>query len=174
MSSPNKKRLYQNLALLLIIAGLALFLWSQQEAKKNDKSHLSSTLYDASIGDEASEIVIHVSGREDILLKNLNDVWTVMQPEEFVADEEQVRHLFTILSENADTRYDIKGKDLSQYGLHEDNLSITFNTVKLIFGEYNPVSQKRYILKGDTLYLVSETISGLLRAGVDAFRVKQK
>jgi len=39
MSSPNKKRLYQNLALLLIIAGLALFLWSQQEAKKNDKSH---------------------------------------------------------------------------------------------------------------------------------------
>jgi len=101
-------------------------------------------------------------------------VWTVMQPEEFVADEEQVRHLFTILSENAETRYDIKGKDLSKYGLHEDNLSITFNTVKLIFGEYNPVSQKRFILKGDTLYLVSETISGLLRAGVDAFRVKQK
>lgn len=174
MSNPNKKRLFQNLALILVIAGLAFFLWSQQQSDKADTSGLASTLYDKSIGDEATEILIHVNDRKDILLKNLNDVWMVVQPEEFVADEEQVRHLFTILSENAETSYDLEGKDLSKYGLNKDNLSITFNTVKLVFGEYNQVSQKRYILKADKMYLVSETISGLLRAGVDAFKVKEK
>ena len=110
--------------------------------------------------------------RDDILIKNINNVWTVVQPTEFIADAEQVRHLFTILAENADTSYDLKDKDLVSYGLDEDRLSISFNTVKLIFGKYNGVSQKRYIRKADKMYLVSETITGLLEAGVDAFKIK--
>ena len=172
MSNPNKKRLLQNLVLIFIIAGLAFFLWAQKESKKRDVSNLGSTLYDKSIGDEATEILIHVKDRSDILLKNIDDIWTVVQPEEFVADKEQVRLLFTILSENADISYDLKGKDLAQYGLDEDRLSVSFNNVKLVFGEYNSVSQKRYIRKADKMYLVSETITGLLQAGVDAFRMK--
>ena len=98
----------------------------------------------------------------------------MVQPEEFIADKEQVRHLFTILSENAETSYDLEGKDLAKYGLDEDRISISFNQVKLVFGEYNPVSQKRYIRKGNKMYLVSETITGLLQQGVDAFRMKDK
>lgn len=172
MLSTNTKRLIQNLALISIIAGLAIFLWAQKEAKKADASNFASTLYDKSIGDEATEILIHVKDRNDILLKNINNVWTVLKPEEFVADKEQVQHLFTILSENAETRYDLEGKDLAKYGLDEDRLSISFNKVKLVFGEYNTVSQKRYILKADKMYLVSETVTGLLQAGVDAFRIK--
>ncbi len=171
MASPNKKRLVQNTILIAIVAALVFFVWSQNQASKNDTSHLSATLYDKSIGDEASEVLIHVKDREDILIKNINDVWTVVKPAEFVADKEQVRHLFTILSENAESSYDIKGKDLVSYGLDEDRLSISFNQVKLIFGKYNSVAQKRYIRKGDKMYLVSETISGLLQAGVDAFKI---
>jgi len=171
MANPNKKRFIQNGVLLLVIGALAFFVWSQNQEEKNDTSHLSKTLYDKSIGDEASEILIHVKDREDILLKNINDVWSVVKPSEFIADKEQVRHLFTILAENAESSYEIAGKDLAEYGLDEDRLSISFNQVKLIFGEYNPVSQKRYILKGDKMYLVSETISGLLQAGVDAFKI---
>jgi len=172
MLSPNKKRLIQNLVLIVVVAVIGFFLWMQKEADKNNTSHLASTLYDKSIGDEATEILIHVKDRTDILLKNTNDVWMVVQPEEFVADKEQVRHLFTILSENAETSYDLEGKDLAQYGLDEDRLSISFNNVKLVFGEYNPVSHKRYIRKADKMYLVSETITGLLQTGVDAFRMK--
>jgi len=171
MTNSNKKRLIQNTTLIVIISLLAVFLWVQHQSSKNDTSHLSSTLYDKSIGDEAREILIHVKDREDILIKNVNDVWTVVKPIEFVADKEQVRHLFTILSENAESSYDIEGKDLVSYGLDEDRLSISFNQVKLIFGKYNTVAQKRYIRKADKMYLVSETISGLLQAGVDAFKI---
>ncbi|MGK0271073.1 MAG: hypothetical protein ACI88H_001726 [Cocleimonas sp.] len=172
MTTSNKKRLFQNLALIAIIAGLAVFLWAQQQADRDDKSNFASTLYDKSIGDEATEILIHVEGREDILLKSINNIWMVVQPEEFIADKEQVQHLFTILSENAEASYDLKDKDLAQYGLDEDRLSISFNNVKLVFGEYNAVSHKRYIRKAEKMYLVSETITGLLQAGVDAFRMK--
>lgn len=172
MANPNKKRLIQNLVLIAVIAAIGYFLWAQKEADKNDTSHLASTLYDKSIGDEATEILIHVQGRADILLKNIDDVWTVVKPEEFVADKDQVRLLFTILSENADTSFDLEGKDLVQYGLDEDRISLSFNNVKLVFGEYNSVSQKRYIRKADKMYLVSETVTGLLQTGLDAFRIK--
>ena len=172
MSSPNKKRLIQNITLISIIAAIAIFLWTQQQTSKDDKSNLASTLYDESIGDEATEILIHVKDREDILLKNLDEVWTVVKPEKFVADKEQVQSLFTILSENAENSYAIEGKDLAKYGLDEERLSLSFNQVKLVFGEYNPVTQKRYIRKANKMYLVSESVSGLLQAGVDAFKIK--
>ncbi len=174
MLSQNRKRLIQNLALLAIVVGLMVFLWVQKNADLADGSRFASTLYDKSIGDEATEILIQVEGREDLLLKNRDNVWSVVQPEEFIADKEQVQHLFTILSENADTSYTLEDKDLTQYGLDEDRISISFNKVKLVFGEYNPVTQKRYIRKADKMYLVSETISGLLQTGVDAFKIKSK
>ncbi|MEH6457238.1 MAG: DUF4340 domain-containing protein [Cocleimonas sp.] len=174
MASPNKKRFIQNLILIAVIAAIGYFLWAQKEVEKNDTRHLAPTLYDKSIGDEATQILIHVKNRADILLKNIDDVWMVVQPEEFVADKDQVRHLFTILSENAETSFDLEGKDLVQYGLDEDRISLSFNNVKLVFGEYNPVSQKRYIRKANKMYLVSETVTGLLQTGLDAFRMKEE
>ena len=47
---------------------------------------------------------------------------------------------------------------------------MSFNGVKLVFGDYNEVSHKRYVLKEDKMYLISETVSGLLESGADSFK----
>jgi len=148
------------------VAALAAFIIMRED----DTKVMYSTLYDKSIGDEAAEIVIHVEGAEDVVLKNIEEQWKVTKPEQFDADKEKVRHLFTLLSENADTSYDIAGKNLSDFGLDKDKLSVSFNGVKLVFGDYNEVSHKRYVLKGDKMYLISETVSGLLESGADSFK----
>ena len=166
MPSPTSKRFIQNLILLSIVAALAVFI-----VMRNDNTReLSSTLYDKSIGDEATEIVIHAEGADEVVLKNVEGQWKVTKPEQFDADKEKVRHLFTLLSENADTNYDIADKNLADFGLDEEKLSVSFNGVKLVFGDYNDVSHKRYVLKGDKMYLISETVSGLLESGVDSFK----
>lgn len=167
MPSPSKTRLIQNALLLLVIAALALVLLLPQADKNTD----SVTLYDADIGDEAHEIGIHVEGQEDILIKNLGGVWTVVQPTEFVANREKVQQLFTLLAEQTDRSYSLAGLNLADYGLEDERLSIRFNKVNYVLGQYNPVAQKRYIKKGNKMYLVTETISGLLQQGLDAFRV---
>ena len=166
MSSPSKKRLIQNLGLLALVIALVVFV----SYRKPQNIKLHETLYDQSIGDEATEISIHAEGKEDTQLKNENGVWKVIKPEQFTADESKVRHLFTLLSENADTSYDIEGKDLALYGLDRNRLSVSFNGVKLRFGKLNEVSQQRYILKDKKMYLISETVSGLLESGADAFK----
>ena len=75
------------------------------------------------------------------------------------------------MSENTESKYTVEDKDLVEYGLDEDRLSISFNKVKFIFGKYNAVSQKRYVQKAEMMYLVSEAVTGLLQEGVDAFRI---
>ncbi len=166
MPSIASKRLIQNIILLSIVAALVAFIMLRDE----DAKELYSTLYDKAIGDEATQIVIHAEGAEDVVLENIEGQWKVTKPKQFDADQDKVRHLFTLLSENADTSYDIADKNLSDFGLDKDKLSVSFNGVKLVFGDYNEVSQKRYVLKGNKMYLISETVSGLLESGADSFK----
>lgn len=166
MSPTNQKRLLLNLLLVLAIAGLALFVYTREA----DTSNQFKTLYDISIGDDAKEIIIQVEGKENLVLQNQNDTWKVVQPVEFIADQAKVQHLFTLLSENAESNYPLEGKDLAEYGLDEEKMSISFNGVKIIFGHLNTVTQQRFIRKGDTLYLINETISGVMQLGAEAFK----
>jgi len=152
--------------LLLVIAGLVAFIATRQE----DTSELHATLYDPAIGDEAHEVIIHAEGRPDVVLKQEDSRWKVVKPSQFIADTAKVHHLFTLLSENAESHYSINAKDWARYGLDKERLSVSFNGVKIIFGEYNEVAHKRYLRKGDTLYLVEETVAGMLKRGEEAFR----
>jgi len=170
MASPNAKRLLQNLLLFIVVIGLAVFVVTRKE----EVGDLQTTLYDKSIGDDAKEVIIHFEGHEDVVLQNNDNVWRVVKPVEFLADKSKVHHLFTLLSENADSRYDAKGKDLVAYGLDKDRLSVSFNGVKIIFGKLNEVTQKRFMLKGETIFLVQETVSGLLEMGADGFKPTPK
>jgi len=164
--NPTKKRLWLNLALLLVIAGLVAFIATREE----DTSELHATLYDPAIGDEAREVIIHAEGRPDVVLKQEDSSWKVVKPSQFIADTAKVHHLFTLLSEDAESHYALEDKDWARYGLDKNRLSVSFNGVTIIFGNYNEVAHKRYLRKGDTLYLVEETVAGMLKRGEDAFR----
>lgn len=167
MLSPNRKRLIQNGLLLVLVAGLIFFVTTKNN---DDNEAVYSTLYDKSIGDDAKEIIIHAEGRQDVVLVNNDGLWKVTKPVVFIADKKKVQHLFTLLSENADSHYDIKGKKLADYGLDKDNLSVSFNGVKFIFGKLNNITQKRFIRRDNQMYLIEETVSGLLLMGADAFK----
>ena len=170
MSSSNTKRLLLNLVLLTVVGVLIAFVI----LRKEDTGDLYKTLYDDSIGNDARELIIHSEGQEDVVIQRDDKIWNVVKPSSFVADKEKVRQLFTLLSENAESSYDIKDKNLANYGLDKDNLSISFNGVKMIFGKFNEVTQQRFILKGDRMYLISETVSGLMMMGEDGFKPQEK
>ncbi len=170
MTNSNKKRLLLNVVLLIVVAGLISFIVSRDE----DKGEQYQTLYDKSIGDDAKELIIHVEGKDDVIIRRKDEIWTVVKPSSFIADKDKVRQLFTLLSENAESNYVIQGKDLASYGLEKDRLSLSFNGVKMIFGKLNEVTGKRFILKGEKMYLISETISGLMKMGEDGFKQQEK
>ena len=170
MTNTGKKRLLLNGLMLLVVVALAVFIATRDE----DTGKQYKTLYDKGIGDNAKEIIIHAEGREDVVLQNKNDRWSVIKPSQFEADPSKVRHLFTLLSENAESNYPIAGKNLADYGLDKENLSVSFNGIKYTFGNFNTLTEQRFIRKGDTLYLIQETVSGLLLAGEESFKLDSK
>lgn len=170
MASSSTKRLLLNLVLLAIVGALIAFV----VLRKEGTGELHKTLYDDTIGNDAKELIIHSEGQEDVVIQREDKVWKVIKPSSFIADKEKVRHLFTLLSENAESSYDIKDKNLASYGLDKENLSVSFNGVKMIFGKFNEVTQQRFILKGDRMYLISETVSGLMMMGEEGFKPQDK
>ncbi len=169
------KRLLINLLLLLLVAGLIWFVATRQpEGRK-----LAESLYDKSMGDNVTRVLIHVEGHDDILIENTagenqDDHWMITRPIQAEADEDKVQLLFTLLTDPVSASYDAAGKDLSQFGLDKQKMSISFNGVKLLMGNLNPVGQTRYILKGNKIYLIAETASALMQAGLDEFKLKNK
>ncbi len=170
MASSKTKRLLLNFVLLAVVGALIAFV----VLRKEDTGDLYKTLYDDSIGNDAKELIVHSEGQPDVVIQRDGKVWKVIKPSSFVADKEKVRQLFTLLSENAESSYDIKDKDLASYGLDKDNLSVSFNGVKMIFGKFNEVTQQRFILKGGRMYLISETVSGLMMMGEEGFKQQKK
>jgi len=170
----NKKRLFINLFLFVIVGGLLWFVLTQQ--RKTGVA--TETLFDQSMGDDVTKVVIKIKDQDELHIENKRQnvdqsgskQWVISQPIQAPADKDKVRLLFTLLTDPVTSSYDVAGKDLANYGLDKENLSISFNGVKLILGKINPVSQNRYVLKDDKIYLIAETVSSLLLEGVDGFK----
>jgi hypothetical protein len=104
-----------------------------------------------------------------IELRKVANKWLITKPIEVEANQRRIQHLMTLLSDHIDATYSIAGKDLALFGLDKERISVAFNGVKIQFGTLNPISHKRYLRKGNTVYIVAETIYGLLIGGVDGF-----
>ncbi|MCK5813079.1 MAG: DUF4340 domain-containing protein [Cocleimonas sp.] len=165
------KRLVLNGFLLLIILGLLWFI-TQQSSKREE----IDSLYDSAMGNEIHSIIIHYEKRENkqtipagIELKKIAGQWMMTKPTKISIDQRKIKHLLTLLSDSVEASYPIDGNDLSRFGLETERVSIRFNGVKIQFGSLNPISHQRYLQKGKRIYLVAETVYGLLIGGVSGF-----
>jgi hypothetical protein len=161
------RRVALNSVLLVVILGLFWFIFS-----KLNHSTPINTLYDASMGEEIHTILI-VSHNTNIELQKVTGHWVMTQPITTEIDERAIQHLMTLLFDPIDASYPMNGKNRVQFGLDNDPVSVAFNGVEIQFGTLNPVSHKRYLRKGDRVYMVAETVYGLLTGGIDGFLAVQ-
>ncbi|MCK5902618.1 MAG: DUF4340 domain-containing protein [Cocleimonas sp.] len=163
-----KKRLLLNGVLFLLVIALFWFVSLQMNRVKAVDS-----LYDKAMGDDIVSVRVdrrdQFNQRVSIEIKKIETQWIMMKPKKRVVEPKKMQHLFTLLAEPIDARYPVKDRDLSVFGLDNNQLSVFFNGVKIQFGSINPITQKRYLRKKDTIYLVSETVYGLLNRGVAGF-----
>jgi hypothetical protein len=169
ITANTKNRLALNGLLLCFILGL---LWFINQSPPQDR--MVTSLYDESMGSEIHSISIYhqqtlnqaVHGVK-IEIKKIANKWQIIKPIEANVDTKKIQHLMTILSDPISAHYSVKGKDLSLFGLDKERVSLSFNQTKIQFGSLNPITHKRYLRKGETIYIVSETVYGLLVGGVD-------
>lgn len=163
MASLSRRRFGLNAFLLLMVlalAGLVGWQLQQQEQQAQSSRLLPLTLT------EVSSILVErtVEGVASKLeLKREGEQWFLAQPVVAEANAIKVRQLVTLLDEKVEASYPRANKDLKTYGLESSDLAVYFNGSKLVLGDTNPVSNHRYILNGEQLQLVNETVYHLLK-----------
>lgn len=160
-----KNRLLLNGLLILILASLASLIWLKPGVEK-EKTQRISTLKE----DDIHKITLQRADKQDILLEKKGGQWLVTNPYSTNASHIKVKLLLTLLSDEIKSEYSAKGKDLSQFELEPEKISIQFNDDnKIIFGITHPINYNRYILKEDKILLISESVYGALNANIASF-----
>lgn len=161
MASTSRSRLFLNLVLLLLVAGLGGFVWWQgNQPEQKPDSLLTQTRADIT----RVTITRNPAGdRPDVIrLERTGEQWNMLEPKQVQANATRITQLFTLLDETVEASYDASGMELAQYGLKPAAVSVAFNDETLSFGDENPVSHKRYILGSGKIKLASEAVYGLL------------
>jgi hypothetical protein len=162
MTSLSMRRLGLNLVLLLVVLGLAgLVGWQLQEREQQVQN---ARLLPLTLADLNSIVLERQNeeGTSTLELKREGEQWSLVQPVLAEANPIKVRQLATVLDEKVEASYPRTDKDLTRYGLEPRQLMVSFNSRQLVFGNTNPVSNNRYILNGEQIQLVNETIYNLL------------
>lgn len=160
MANLSMRRMWLNLLLLFVVAGLAGLVWWQLQQKEQQAQ--STRLLPFGLADVSSVAIERKDEAPSTLeFKREGENWSLTQPVKVAANEIKLRQLLTLLDEKVESSYPSANKDLSAYGLAPANLSVRFNDKTLVLGESNPVSNFRYILNGEQIQLVNEAVYSL-------------
>lgn len=153
-----------NLGLIILLAGL---YWFNNHSDVPSSADTKLTLIDS---ETVEHIIISQANRAEIILDKTAGQWQLIAPLTAHANPTRINLLLSLLTINTGRQQAItKGQDLSPFGLTKDSVSLTLGQQHFLFGNIEPISQHRYVLHNETLYLLKDTISPLLNTNASSF-----
>ena len=158
-----RTRVLINLALLIVVIGLALLAVLGREMRKE---HPRLT----ELG-EADVVSIRLETGEQppLALERRDTGWWLLEPWVVPADADQVEKLTDFAARRSYTRYQAADLDLARYGLAPPRMTLTLNDQRIELGEINPVNRRRYARIGGLVHLIDDTHTYVLNSPPEAF-----
>lgn len=157
-----KRGLFVNIALALIVAGLAAWM-ILKPGEKGEATHALSQKKAA----EATRIAIERKGLPAFVLeKDKAGRWIQSAPFPARTDASKAPRLLDLLGATAKTTY--PATDLGRFELDQPFARMTIDDQVFAFGTVNAVTNEQYVLSGDTVYLVSPVHGFALPTQVDS------
>ncbi|NGY06537.1 DUF4340 domain-containing protein [Solimonas terrae] len=144
------KRAYLNLALLVIVAGLAATVWFTQ--KKEQKGAPLTTLS----ADAVNSISIAHPDQPTIELEKKGAEWQLVEPVQSPTDPFEVASLVNLATQETKRTLKVADVKLADLKLDPPQFTITLNDQKLDFGDTEPLEYHRYVRHGDTIALIDD------------------
>jgi hypothetical protein len=145
-----KSRWLVNLALLVIIAGLGLFLYFNP---KEEASSFNEVRVSEINQDDIGKIAIEFPAKNPVVLEKHDGHWKLVQPYAARAGDVAVGRILAVLNADSVDKFDTS--DLERFGLDNPSLRLRLDDKEILFGTYNPVNGRQYILFDNSVYLVS-------------------
>lgn len=112
------------------------------------------------------EIKIKKNGQQIMAFGHRQGRWHITKP--FIAPVQQSR-IDALLATNHATGRQYLAADLKNAGLFSESVTLEIGTHSFKFGQQEPVSKLRYVQASEKIYLQSDNVIPLLKAGKSAF-----
>lgn len=161
-----RKKLWLNLALLLLVVGLVLLLMINNKSEQaQHNAGKSMRLFDT-LAQDVQRIVIERQGKQTVVLQKKQQYWLLAKPALAALSEQRIQHLLTIVEEPIQGKLARQEGDLARFQLDAEQIKLTINDEKITFGMINPVTKNRYVLKNGSIYMIKEIVYGTLGSSV--------
>lgn len=143
-----KSRLLVNLALALLLAGLALYAYvgTRQEPAPPPKITTLEV-------EEITRISVEHRGKPAIKMEKRAGDWHLTTPLTTRADGYQVDRITDIV--NATSKKQMSATDLSEFDLLPPQITVMLNDQTFSFGRINDITNEQYLAVGDVVHLVA-------------------
>lgn len=158
-------RLWLNIGLLGLVLVLGVAVWYES----SQTPHASPPPLTRLKPEAVNKIEIFRRDHDHLILTGHGDQWWMREPVRIAADRFQVENVLRVLGADSLAQFPAEGKDLTAYGLAEPEVRLRFNDTELAFGGMTPVDQRRYVLVGNTVHLITDMYALDLMADVPAF-----
>lgn len=150
-----KSRNLLNLILLGIVVILVLVVVFEPGKKSKPPVHKLTTLNQDSI----SKIRIERTGKPDVALEKQHETWYMTSPYQLPANKFRTDAILRLLQAQSFSQHDIRKLDKKTFKLDKPAITLHFdNKLSMAFGGSEPLNHRRYVLVGNTLNLVSDSV----------------
>lgn len=143
-----KQRWLLNLALALLIAALASFIYFKPKPPKQTEFNISTLA-----ANQATSILIEKPGQPPLKLEKRGAGWFLAAPFQARADQVRVAKALEILGAKSSERF--PATDRARFELDRPLLRITINAQEFSFGAQHPFSGQIYLASEGYVYLVA-------------------
>jgi hypothetical protein len=151
--------------LALVILGLVLLVVFEP-GKSPPPAKVTLTNLNSS---DIQRIQISRDDKDTVVLEKRHDRWWLQQPYDIAASEGKVDTALELAHAASLARYPAQTMDAAQTGLQQPTLRISLGDVALRFGTTEPLQGRRYVQVGDTVHLINDRYSFLLRGAAASF-----
>lgn len=148
--APLKRRWWLNLALFLIVAGLAFFVWHQAGEEKKDTRAPLTTVAASSI----QHIEVATAEQPPFQLTHDKGRWRLLTPIKARASAFAVDALLQLLHAPVEAAVGPATGDLGRFGLKKPMLVVKLDAITIEFGQPHPIKDWQYVRYGDNIYLI--------------------
>ncbi len=162
-----KNRWVLNVVLLLLVAGLAAFLYFRPKAEVQGLAEFEVSNYKLA---EFNRVQVDYPARSQVVFGKENNYWYLKTPYQARADQASVHRILSIIAAKTTTKITPKNgqafdsEEMAKYGL--DQPSIRLHLIRddnsqeaFLFGTFNPVNDEQYVVHRQAVYLLPVTYS---------------
>lgn len=144
------KRWLVNLALALLVIGLALLVWLRPGSDAGKAPALTDLPADG-----IRTIRIERPGQEEIRLEKTGRDWRLVAPLGARAGRHRVDNLLRVAGAEYDTHFAAAGQNLAAFGLDQPAARLWLDEEVIHFGAPHPLKNQRYVLYRDQIHLIA-------------------